>query len=94
VWQAYRDQGVVVWGIASEDSEENVIPYVEYLGLSFPILMDPGGVVHQGYAQEFAFPTAAYPQDWVIGTDGLVVYANNRFELGDVIGAVEQELSD
>jgi len=27
------------------------------------------------------------------GESGLVVYANNRFELDEVVGAVEQELS-
>ena len=39
-----------------------------------------------------AFPTGAYPQDWVIGTDGLVVYANNRFELEEMTTAIEREL--
>jgi peroxiredoxin len=66
--------------------------YVDALGLSFPILLDEDGSINQAYAQQMAFPTAAYPQDWVIGTDGVVVYANNRFELTELVTAIEREL--
>ena len=27
-----------------------------------------------------AFPTAAYPQDWIVGPDGTILYVNNGFE--------------
>ena len=59
-----------------------------------PILIDSGGVVHSDYAQQHAFPSAAFPQDYVIGTDGVVVYANNGFELDAMIAAIETELSE
>jgi hypothetical protein len=39
-----------------------------------------------------AFPSAAFPQDWVIGTDGTIVYGNNGFELDAMITAIEGEL--
>jgi len=82
----------VVWGIASRENIDQVRSYTSALGLTFPILMDEDGSVNLTYAQQMAFPTAAYPQDWVIGADGVVVYANNRFELEELTTAVEREL--
>ena len=83
---------MVVWGIASSENAEVVRNYAESLGLTYPILLDVDGQVNRDYAQVMAFPTGAYPQDWVIGTDGVVVYANNRFELAELTAAVESQL--
>ena len=66
--------------------------YVEQLGLSFPILLDPDGSVHGNYQQTSAFPSAAYPQDWVIGADSKIIYVNNGFELDAIRAAVESQL--
>lgn len=94
IWRAYRDAGVQVFGVASDDPPDVARAYAEALGLSFPILLDEGGAVHREYAMFSAFSTAAYPQDWIIGTDGRVVYANNAFE-PDVIRAVlDRELAE
>lgn len=92
MWQAYKDQGVVVWGIASRENQNSVQDFVEKTGMTFPVLMDSDGKVNQAYAMQMAFPTAAYPQDWVIGTDGIVVYANNELDLEALTAAVEREL--
>ena len=73
------DEGVEVWGIASDDHPDDLRSYVDALGLSFPILPDEGGLVHRDYAMASAFPTAAYPQDWIVGPDGRIAYANNAF---------------
>ena len=66
--------------------------YVAQLGLTYPVLMDPNAEVHREYAQQMAFPSAAYPQDWVIGTGGTVIYMNNGFELDAMISAIQGEL--
>lgn len=93
MWQAYRDDGVVVWGIASRESDEAVRAFVERLGITFPVLLDRDGNVNREYALEMAFPTAAYPQDWVIGTDGTIVYGSNSFELDAIEAAIDGELA-
>ncbi|MFT5685800.1 MAG: peroxiredoxin [Myxococcota bacterium] len=82
---------MVVWGIASADSESDVATFAEQYGITFPLLIDNKGV-HQEYAQQTPFPSAAYPQDWVIGADGTVVYVNNGFELDAMLSAIESEL--
>lgn len=58
-----------------------------------PILVDVHGVQQQ-YQQQMAFPTAAYPQDWIIGTDGTIQYYNNRYEYEMMIEVIERELAE
>ena len=78
----------MVLGIASEDLEEDVQEYVEQLGVTFPVLMDTDGSVHAQYLQQSAFPSAAYPQDWVIGPDSKIVYRNNGYELDAILSVL------
>lgn len=70
-----------VWGIASNEEEQTVTSYVEQPGLSYPILLDEDGSVNQAYQQAGAFPTAAYPQDWIVNGEGVIVYVSNAFDL-------------
>jgi hypothetical protein len=65
---------------------------VDQYGLSFPILLDRDGAVEQQYFQLLAFPSAAYPQDWIVGNEGLIIYENNHFELDAMIHAIESQL--
>lgn len=94
LWEQYRDQGVQVWGIATREPGERVRPYVEALGVDFPILLDETGEVDRLYDLEFAFPTGAYPQDFVVGTDGRIVYASNEPDTEAIERAVVSELSE
>ncbi len=94
IWQAYQDRGVVVWGVGSEEDPEVLRAYADAFGLTFPILVDSDGAVSDIYRQRSAFATAAYPQDWIIGREGDVVYANNGFELDAMVSALESELRD
>ena len=45
------------------------------------------------YDLEFAFPTGAYPQDFVVGTDGRIVYASNEPDVEAIEDAVVSELA-
>lgn len=39
-----------------------------------------------------AFPSAAYPQDWIIDTNGNIVYVNNGFEVDSMQTIIENQL--
>ena len=84
----------MVWGVVSNESLATTRDFMERLGVTYPVLLDTDGRVNAMYAQEMAFPSAAFPQDWIIGTDGVVVYANNGFELDAMVSAIEQELAE
>ena len=85
---------MVIWGIASNESPEYVAEYADFLGVEFPILNDVDGSVDKLYDLEFAFPTGAYPQDFVVGTDGRIVYASNEPDLEAIEQAVIDELAE
>ena len=93
LWQAYRDDDVQVWGIASEEDHDTLVGYAAELGLTYPILMDTDGSVFERYRVERETFSTAYPHDWVVGTDGLLVYGSNRYEPAELAAAVEHELS-
>lgn len=93
MWQSYRDQGVRVWGIASREHREVVQLFADQYGITFPILLDQNGQVNAAYRQNPAFPSAAYPQDWIIGTDGRIAYVNNGFELDAMETVLDNELA-
>lgn len=85
---------MVVYGIASQENADTVRSYTSALGLTYPILLDTTGSVKRAYEQEMPFPTGAYPQDWIVGTDGRVVYQNNRWDLQAMEAAIEAELAE
>jgi peroxiredoxin len=94
MWRTWRDRGVRVWGIASQEDRAVVQLFADQYGLTFPILLDQNGQVNRAYHQDVAFPSAAYPQDWVIGTDGRIAYVNNGFELDAMETVLENELAE
>ena len=71
----------MVFGIASQEPEDDVRRYIEQLGVTYPILIDTNGTVHSNYQQNEAFRSGVYPQDWIIGPDSTIVYRNNGYEL-------------
>lgn len=85
---------MVVLGIGPNEREEDLRIWAEALDLSYPVMTDPDGLVHRQYVQTMAFPSAAFPQDWVVGSDGTVIYANNGFEADEMQAAIERELAE
>lgn len=81
-----------VWAIAHNEQIEGVREFRDAFDIDMPILYDETGEVASAYRLQQAFPTGAYPHDWVIGTDGNVAYANNRFEPDEMIEVIEAEL--
>ena len=79
--------------MASYDTVDALQAFRQRLGLSFPILVDADGAVHRAYAMEMAFSSAAYPQDWIVGVDGTVAYANNAFEPDEMRAVIQRQLS-
>ncbi len=84
---------MVVWGIGSDDTFEDLVAFRDQMGLTFPILYDEGGAVQALYAQQSAFESTVYPQDWIIGSDGRVAYVNNGYDPEAMIAVIEAELA-
>ena len=76
------------------ESASLVQQFADLYGPTYPILLDEDGSVNEAYTQLLAFRSAAYPQDWVIGNDGQVIYVNNGFELDAISAAIESQLTE
>lgn len=77
-----------IWLVASEDELANLESFRELRGITLPILVDPGGRTHEQFRQVSAFEQTLYPQNWVVGRDGTIVYAANHYEPEAIASAV------
>ncbi len=66
VWNDYRDQGLVILAVNQRESAARVGAFVEELGLTFPVLLDPNGTVGARYQLR------AYPTTFFVGRDGVI----------------------
>lgn len=71
---------MVIWAIGSDDEGEDLRAFAEQMGLTFPVLYDRTGDVHAEYTVQAAFDGTSFPQDWVIGADGRVVFVSNSYD--------------
>ena len=63
------------------------------MGITFPILFDDGGVVHTDYNPGQNTTNSVYPQDWIIGVDGTVVYVSTSYNPEEMMEILEAELA-
>ena len=82
----------MVWAIASRESEGTVRAWAEALDLSLPVLLDSDGSAISQYDMAMAFPTGAYPQEWLIDSSGKIAYLSNRYQVDTLKAAIEDEL--
>ncbi len=94
LYRAYQARGLVVWGIASEDDVETLTTFRDQMGLTFPILFDGGGTVHSSYGQLRHDFGTRYPQDWIIGPDGRVLYFNDEYDHEAMTAIIEAHLPE
>jgi peroxiredoxin len=63
---ALAGQGLVVLGVNFDEPEEDVRAYRDELGLSFPLVLDPGGAVQALYR------IVGYPTTYFIDAEGII----------------------
>jgi len=66
-YTTFKGQGLVVLGINQDEEAETVRAFVERLGLSFTILLDPGAVVGELYRAR------GLPMTFIVDRDGQIV---------------------
>jgi peroxiredoxin len=65
LWQRYRERGLVVLAIAADRGDSRVVSdFAVNTGVSFPVLLDPDGVVRNRYE------VVALPMSYLVGRDG------------------------
>jgi peroxiredoxin len=71
--------GAEVWLVASADEPHILREFVEDRNITLPVLVDEGGEIYAQWQQTQQFQTL-FPQNWVVGQDGTIVYASNHYE--------------
>ncbi|MBI2907762.1 MAG: redoxin domain-containing protein [Chloroflexi bacterium] len=68
VWKELKDQGMVILAINEREDKETAGKFVKELGLTFPILLDPGEVVFNTYR------VTLFPSSFFIDREGVIRY--------------------
>lgn len=66
IQERYNDGGFEVLAVNFDEPAELIEPFVAELGLTFPILLDPGGMVQELYR------IRGYPTSFFVDADGLI----------------------
>ena len=74
------------------DTWESLTDYVDYFGLTFPVLFDEDAAVYDLYRQQAAFSETVFPQDWIVDADGNIAYVNSAYEYDELVAALEETL--
>lgn len=93
LWPEYEKKGAVFWGIGSDDPFDSLSNFQEQMSIDFPILYDENAEVHNQYAQQLEYSNTKYPQEWVIGVDGTVVYISSDFDPATLTAVLDAELA-
>jgi hypothetical protein len=80
-----------VWAIATREDAATVEAWRDTFDIDLTILLDTDGRVSSQYQSTMAFPTGAYPQEWLIGADGIIAYYANQYEFEALSSAIEDE---
>lgn len=83
-----------MWAIATREPQEQVQRWVDAFDITLPVLLDVDGTLTELYEQTMAFPTGAYPQEWLVGTDGTIEYYANELEYDALVDVIEAELAE
>jgi cytochrome c biogenesis protein CcmG/thiol:disulfide interchange protein DsbE len=86
-WERFRDHGVVVLGMDFNDAAGAARSFASELGISYPLLTDPGD------RAALAYGVTGPPETFVIGADGViegrtigqVAYADLAAEIGSLL---------
>ena len=76
-----------VWLVAPVDTPSTLRAFVEERGITLPVLVDDG-TVYAEWQQSQDFQTL-FPQNWVVGPDGTIVYAANHYSADALEDAVQ-----
>ncbi len=85
---ALGEQGVVFWAI-SDEREETLADFRTAFDIELPILLDSNREAQKLYRGTMAFPTAAFPQTYVVDAEGKLVYYNNVHDTDELAAVLE-----
>ena len=87
IWQRHKDnKDFVLVGIDREETKEDILPFIEKVGTTYPIAMDSNGDVFASYALRGAGIT----RNILIDRDGKIVMLTRKFEEAEFKALVDK----
>lgn len=87
IWQRHKyDKDFVLVGIDREETKEQILPFIEKVGTTYPIAMDTNADVFASYALRGAGIT----RNILIDRDGKIVMLTRKFEEAEFKALVEK----
>lgn len=82
------EAGVIFWGI-SDEQEGTLSDFRTAFDIDMPLLLDSNREAQKQYQGTMAFPTAAFPQTYVVDAQGKLVYYNNVHDTEELAAVLE-----
>jgi peroxiredoxin len=76
IWQAKKDQGLVVIGIDRDEPVETVLKFRKDVGISYPLALDPEAEIFGLFAQK----TAGVTRNVIIDRNGKIIFLTRLFD--------------
>lgn len=76
VWQEYKEDDFILIGVDLDEPMDKVLAFIEKMQVTYPISLDPGGLIFS----KFAYKGAGVTRNVVIGKDGRIAYLTRLFE--------------
>lgn len=87
IWQRHKDdKDFVLVGIDREETKEQILPFIEKVGTTYPIAMDTNADVFASYALR----NSGITRNVLIDRDGKIVMLTRRFEDAEFKALVEK----
>lgn len=87
IWQRHKDdKDFVLVGIDREETKEQILPFIEKVGTTYPIAMDTNADVFANYALR----NSGITRNVLIDRDGKIVMLTRRFEDAEFKALVEK----
>ncbi|MCP4895850.1 MAG: TlpA family protein disulfide reductase [bacterium] len=91
VWQKLQDPRLAVLVVGREETEVEIVPFMEKNGFTFPVAGDPERVAYGKYASQYI------PRNVVVGPDGTIVFQSDHFEkneFDEMVRLIETTLAE
>lgn len=76
IWQAKKSDGIVVLGIDRNEPVEKVKKFKKDMGITYPLVLDPGADIFALYAEK----TAGVTRNVIIDRSGKIIFLTRLFE--------------
>ena len=88
LWQKYKDQGLTVIAIESQQDREGALEFIAENGLTYPMLEDLEG---EGNVCADKLQIYGYPTSYLVDRTGQIMYSHLGFDEGDEV-KLEKEI--